>query len=465
MTVDILSIDATNDDVNEQDAPGGIMSALNATRVNIGDRGADINWGGRWKTNLSDISGATINTVTMKHLSRETLNNTFTGDWFSEDAAAPPEFAATANNLTNRTKSPVSCEGDGTDYGPWTDDVLESYTGPTDGNNFSDVIQYLADTYTPTAIVLMHFTVSGSGERKGRSFDHGSTAPQLHIDFTAGGGAAVTGKGAISVAVTVVGAGAMDLIGAGGIDATAEVLGAGTTGALLEGQGAISAAATVVGAGVRERNGEGDILTSVEVVGAGERQPGGAGAISASVEVVGVGELSGTLQGRGDILAAVTVVGVGTHFVSAPPGSNFGAAISVVGSAVLDKVVGAGAIDVSVEVVGQGDSGDIVFTVFGHEVELDPDTMPEDHIKFWIGVLSAPAGGTAHVRMWNITLGAEVAGTDLTTGNVTPTRLVSAATITLPKGVHLYRAEYGGLAGFTYKTNSAKLRVFGLEPV
>lgn len=469
MTVLNLQVGESADDA-AQASFGGSMSLIGDPEK-FGKARSSPNSAAGWRfPTVTGLGSALVNSCLLTlHAANTDTDTNLLGTFKLEKESSPTVFTSTAFDITARTLiETVTCRGNDEDFSdPWVNgnDITVDVAG--DATSLTKVLQELVDLgFSPTALVLVWLNLgSVNTEYQFETFDGSPTlAAKLDIDFDVGGGPIVEGVGAIAAPVTVVGAGAVDLIGASGVDVTVTVVGAGDVGALLEGIGAIDAAATVVGAGTLDRGGQGEIDAAVTVVGAGEVTLGpGVTAINVTVTVTGRGELGGVLEATAAISVSATVVGAGSTFIGPEGEQAISTAVTVTGIGTV-AIVGAGAISAAVTVVGLGESGPVLFTVFGYEVELDPDTMPEDHTKFWICVLSAPSGGTARVRMFNLTLGTEVSGTELTTTSATPTRLVSAAAITLPSGVHSYRAEYGGTAGNIHTMNSAKLRIFSLEP-
>ena len=73
-------------------------------------------------------------------------------------------------------------------------------------------------------------------------------------------------------------------------------------------------------------------------------------------------------------------------------------------------------------------------------------------------MVAGPDGGSSRARLFNVTDAAEVADSEVATGNVDATRLRSAA-LTLPSGAKTYRIEYGGATGNVYTVFAAALLV------
>lgn len=146
-------------------------------------------------TGASGLSGSAITAATLTFRATATDSGPFLGDWYAHDVAAPGTFTSTTSNISDTAQRPrttATCEGDGSDFGNWTNGNDHTFTG--DGlNTIAGIIQELADSYDPGEIVLLHIYTSGNGERIHRSYNGSSSqAPKLDITFTAGGGSPQT---------------------------------------------------------------------------------------------------------------------------------------------------------------------------------------------------------------------------------------------------------------------------------
>ncbi len=177
-----LQVGASGDDAEEVTGTGNMD--ITATVHGFGALLKSVLVGIRF-TGVSGLGGVTIDSATLTFRSTSSDTGAFVGDWFADDREAPTIFTTTNSNISDRTKTTATCEGDGTDFGNWTSGSDHTFTG--DGvNTIADIIQELADSFDPTAIALIHPHVSGTGERVFRTYD-GDTAlaPKLDIDFTA----------------------------------------------------------------------------------------------------------------------------------------------------------------------------------------------------------------------------------------------------------------------------------------
>ncbi len=146
---------------------------------------------------ISGLSGATINTTNTNLVFRAAATDPqdFVSDFYAHDVEAPGIFDTTTSNITDtgqRPRTTATCEGDGADFGNWTADSDETFTG--DGTNtIGDIIQELADSYDPSEIAILNIYVSGNGERVFLTYESDTgLAPKLHIEYTAGGANAPT---------------------------------------------------------------------------------------------------------------------------------------------------------------------------------------------------------------------------------------------------------------------------------
>lgn len=181
MTVLNLQVGASEDDGPEQ-VNDGVMF-LTGNSIAFGNLSVPRHVGIRF-TGVSGLSGATVTTGTLTFRADTADTGSFIGDWFAQDAAAPGTFTTANSDISDRTRTTATCEGDGSDFGDWSSG---DYTFTGDGSNtIADIIQELADSYDPSTIVLIHIFTSGNGERVFKSYDEDSgTAPKLDIDYTA----------------------------------------------------------------------------------------------------------------------------------------------------------------------------------------------------------------------------------------------------------------------------------------
>lgn len=181
---------------------------------------------GLYFSGVSGLSGATITAATLTLRASATNSDDFTGDWYAHKAAAPGVFTSTASNISDEAQRPrttATCEGDSVDFGAWTSGQDHTFTG--DGvNTIVDILQELANSHDPSAIVLVWIYGSGNGQRLASSYDLAAgTAPKLDITYTvAAGDATLTAVLATATAL----AGAATFTADGKIEAPPKLLSA-----------------------------------------------------------------------------------------------------------------------------------------------------------------------------------------------------------------------------------------------
>jgi hypothetical protein len=196
-----LQVASGTDNANEVVSTGEIW--LNpAANVTFGYVNLAMQAGLRF-AGVSGLAGAMINSATLSFRAGGTLGGSFIGDWYAQQAAAPATFTSTAYDVSGRTRTTATCEGDGSDFGDWTAGTWYTFTG--DGvNTIAGIIQELANAYNPTAIALLHIYTSGSTGRRARTYNYyPSYAPKLDIDYTAATGAQTLTPDPVSATWTV----------------------------------------------------------------------------------------------------------------------------------------------------------------------------------------------------------------------------------------------------------------------
>lgn len=160
---------------------------------------------------VSGLSGSSIDSAVFTFRSQHTRSGSFIGDWYAHDATAPGVFTTTAFNITDegqRPRTTATCEADGTDFGAWIsgqDYTFDGVTPLSGTNTIADIIQELADSYDPSAIAMLFIFSSGNGSRTVSSYDNNpTTAPKLDITYTAGGGSTQTATPSpVTIPVTI----------------------------------------------------------------------------------------------------------------------------------------------------------------------------------------------------------------------------------------------------------------------
>ena len=327
MTTQNLQCADSGDDAYEA-APTG-WCGITPTYLWIGQVGSGRHNGMRFP-GVTGLSGATVDSATLTFRAQDTDSGSFVGDWYAENAAAPPIFANGNYNITNRTLTAETCEGDGSDFGNWTAGGDPTFEGGG-VNNIADIIQALADAYNPSAIVLIHKYTSGTGERTAKAYDNDSAlAPKLQIITTAGGGdalvtaVAATATALAGVATIAVGAGVTAVVAAATALAGSATIGAGVGVTAVAATATALAGAPTLGAGV-----------GVAAVAAAATALGGAPAVAGDGEVAVVAAVTATasavapvVSGTGDALVAA--VGATATALAGVPGVAGDAALAAV---------------------------------------------------------------------------------------------------------------------------------------
>ncbi|KKN69023.1 hypothetical protein LCGC14_0444950 [marine sediment metagenome] len=404
-----------------QEWPAGTTMNLGFSSIYFGYIPSNAsNCGLRW-TGVSGLSGATIDSATLSFYANGDHSAAFTGDWYGEDGAAPGTFTTTVSNITDRTKTTATCEGDNTDFGVWTNDTWETFTG--DGvNTIKQIIQELADSYDPSAIVLMHFQASGTESHIADSHDGDATkAAKLDIISTPGGALAITGAGIASV----------------------EAFGSATVALAVQ---------TITGSGIAsaEAFGAATLTTTVTITGTGIASAEAFGSASVAAIITGAGIASAEAFGGATITTTLTFTADGIASLEA-----FGAA-SVAGSE--QAITGSGI--ASLEAFGAATVAVVTMSDFGNwRKQINTSDYPTGAEFFFEAVIAtSDAGFTAYAWLYNITDGAVVAGSQIQSTDTSDERVRSAA-LSLPAANKEYRAKRGGFGGATYKCYSADVLV------
>ncbi|MHC4867766.1 MAG: hypothetical protein ACYTEX_27155 [Planctomycetota bacterium] len=133
-------------------------------------------------TGVSGLSGSTITVATLTFTAYSSDSDAFVGAIYAQESAAPGTFDSSDYDVTDRTRTSASVAAGSAELGNWT--AENEYT-----LDVATVIQELADSYDPSAIVLLYINSSGTGQR--RSYSYGgddAKAVKLDITYTAAGG-------------------------------------------------------------------------------------------------------------------------------------------------------------------------------------------------------------------------------------------------------------------------------------
>ncbi len=452
MTVLNLQIATSTDDAWQN---GSAMN-LNAGAVYFGNPGAGIHQGFRF-TGVSGLSGSTIDSATLSLMASFSDTGNFVGDFYGQDSAAPGTFTSAANDITDRPRTTVTCEADGTDFGDWTFDTWETFDGPAPG--IKGIIQELADSYDPSSIVLISLYTSGGGERVADSWDAvGPDAPKLDITYTAGGPPPVTGQVSFSgVGVLSIAAGLTipSSVAFGGIGS---MLAIGTVGVTHEGAVAFSGVGGLsIGTPVLTLSGQVSVsgIGSLSVIG--ERVQAGVVSFAGVGSMSAIGEIGGLLEGHVSVEGVGSLSAIGHRILTGQVSMAGVGAMSVSGIVTMIASVSMSGIG-SMSAIGQ--SGEILYIRIGKRIfEIDTSDYPPGSLyTLESNMESEGAGAAAIVRLYNITDEEAVLGSEFSIPGPGP-GWARSDPFSLPSGVRVYRIEYGGAGGALYIPGGAAVRI------
>jgi hypothetical protein len=173
------------DDGESNDAGTGWYSNSGSS-MKIGWSGAHSDRFNSWMrfTGISGLSGATIDVAYMRVRGYDTtpISGTPLTKVLADDQAAP-SAPTTAGDHAGRTRTTAGVDWDMSGWG------ADSWNNSP---SIVSVIQELADSYNPTVIQILHdddgSSSSGTNVVRLYTYDTGaSNAPELHIEYTAGG--------------------------------------------------------------------------------------------------------------------------------------------------------------------------------------------------------------------------------------------------------------------------------------
>lgn len=466
---------ASNEDANEY--PAGGTTYLTWSTAYVGSvGGVGLNYGVRFSQNIAGLSGSTINAGTkLTFRAFRSDSGSFQGDWWGEDAAGPLVFTTASGNISGRTKSTATCEGDSGDFGAWTGGQDHDFVG--DGvNTIADIIQELATSYDPSAIVFFHLYSSGTRKREPKPYDAtggAATAPLLTIDHTASTGLQTLAATAIAATFT--------LPAATLAPSTAATLTATAIVAAL-----VVPAATLSGASVATLASSPAVATFT--VPAATLGPAGAATLTATaasptfvvpiarLTIVGAQFLVAPEISATFVVSAATLVGVGTAVLAASPASP----TFVVPTATLDPdtatltataavvtftivsgdatliprrtTLTATAIAVTwvvPEAILSGGTLLLGFEAWGDITQwIDPDECaPGAVFLLQAAIFTSNAGNPVTARLFDVAAGREVADSHATSTSTTLAAVRSSSTFSLTSGLREYRLDFGGPSG------------------
>lgn len=398
-----LQVAATADDAVEFAA--GFVS-LTTYFIVVGDY-STIRYTGMRFTGVSGLSGATIDSAVVTLRAYHSDTGSFIGDCYAHDAAAPGTFTTATNNITDTAQRPRTtavCQANSEDLGNWT--AGQDYTFPT-GSQLIPVIQELADSYDPLAIALLWIYTSGSGERTIYAYDQSSaTAPKLDIDYTAGTADIVVTPTAVATPLAV----------------PTVTLDMGTKTLT---PAAVELPLVVPTITVKPPD---TVLTP---------QP-----VALQLVVPSAGVTVATILTPSSVAMPLVVPAITLEFGT--------------------KTLTPDPVELSLVVpviTVTGIEGAIVFAPYMWTRALNPAEFPAGALFHVVVMLRTTDAGTpARARLFNVTDGLEVAGSELNTTETVLTEVVGPGA-SLPTGSKLYRVEIGGLQGGEFHCEDAIVKV------
>lgn len=455
MTVLSLQVDDGNDDAFEY--TNGVMD-LSAFNIVMGHISIGRHSGYRF-TGVTGLGGSTVTAATLTFRAAFGDTGNFVGDWYADDRVDPPAFTSATDDITNRTRTSATCEGDGVDFGDWTAGADETFNGPAPG--IMGIIQELADSYDPGEIALLHIYGSSYGERVVSSYESSSsTAPKLGLTFTPGGPSPVTGQASLIGAGSLAAVAGLTTVASAVLSGVGSVVAAGTTGAIRTGAAVLSGVGSLTpGTPVLTLVGQASFLGEGSLVAVGERGALGAVALAGVGDMSAIGEIGGTLEGRADLAGVGSLAAIAQRIVAGQVAFAGAGSMSATGALVLTGVVTLAGVGTLTAI---GESGAILYTQMGKRVyEFDASVdYPPDTLFYFEATLEVLVGAnkTAAARLYNVTDAGEVVGSELLIPGPGPAWDRSSS-FSLPSGVKRYRIEYGGTSGGEYKPHGAALRV------
>lgn len=261
------------------------------------------------------------------------------------------------------------------------------------------------------------------------------------------GAAALSGTGSIVASAVMTATASASLSGVGGLAAQATLGTLHSASAALSGVGGMSAAGVSILKGQAVLSGVGSLVAAGGRILSASAALAGIGDLASRGEIGGTHEGSASLSAEGILTASAVLILPSSAALSgagnlvAVPHLTLGASVALSGEGTL---------------VVLGETGEILYTTFGPILrDLDPADFPIG-TKFYFEASFGLGGfsGTARVRLYNITLAAEVVDSPLST-SVFGVVTLRSPEITLASGPNTYRTEWGGAIGNTYSIFSA----------
>lgn len=436
-------------------------------------------------TGVSGLSGATITGATLTFRAAASDSGPFIGDWYAHKAAAPGTFTTTTSNISDTAQRPrttATCEGDGSDFGNWSNGVDAYFTG--DGvNTIADIIQELADSYDPSTIVLLHFYTSGTGERNSRQYEsQPSNAIKLVIDYTTATGDLTATPDPVTIPISIpapsIVAGnatvtpdpvviPIDIpaptVVAGGVTATPDPV---TMALAIPTPTAVAGGVTAtpdpieIAIAIPSPNafGEGTDITltpnPVVITMAIPTPTAVVGGVTVTPDPVAIPIVIPTPTVNATALPDPVVI---TMAVPAPSVIVGGVTVTpdpvVIPIVIpLPSILGGGE-----QFVAWGIWSPDTLTWLGIEQYADPaDFAPGSVFRLHVGMYTSAVPVPINAYLYNVTDGVKVADSDIT-GTATAYEILRSSTFSLPSGLKKYRLMYGGESGGVFYFHGGKV--------
>ena len=463
-------IDASADDAYEIESPG----TMNLTQVYVSLQSSatatERIWGGfRFHNGSFPAQGSTISVA---YISVYIFNTTYDDaniDIYGEDGASPATFAATVYNISSRARTSEPTKV------PWVADALGA--GWVGSPSIVNIIQELVDAYTPTSIALILKPKTDLTKRLFvYSWNEAShvLGAKLHLEWTEGGVITLTPDPVtlpFSVPAPTVSAGAVTLepspvaivtdVPLATIIRTVTLAPDPVTLPLVIAEPSLALGSVVLTP---------DPVTIPFAVPNHILVGGGAVVLLADPVAIPLVVVDPTLS-----LGAITLTPDPTAIVLAIPDSQIVAVCTLSPAPVtIPLVVPEPSIAAGISVITPSPAvatwvipahvlvaaGAAGFTQFGELTRLiDRSDFPSTALFYFEAIIKTqdPAH-TAKARLYNITDGIVVSGSEITTTSTTTQRLRSGA-LTLPSGAKEYRTEFGGDGGGIYTCHAADVIV------
>ncbi len=321
-----------------------------------------------------------------------------------------------------------------------------------------------AETFGSASVA---FVVTPAGIASLEAF--GSAAITTTVGFTADGIASAEAFGSASVLFVISPSGIASLEAFGTVTITVDIPATGIASAETFGSATVANVQIVTGAGIASLEAFGTVTITIDIpaTGIASAETFGAATLSTTVSFTADGIASLEAFGSASVVLVVTGAGIasaetfGTITITLDIPAAGIVSLEAFGSAsvaLIQVVTGAGI--ASLEAFGAATITTVGFSFYGEwRSQINPDDYPASAELFFEAVLATSnAGFPSYARLYNITDGAFVADSQVSSVNTTSERVRSGA-LSLPAADKEYRVQRGGFAGATYKCFSADVGV------